>query len=217
MQVRIMAVGPYRTNCYLLSDRQRGRCGIIDPGNDAPFLIQAIQDTHLPLEAILLTHAHWDHVAGLKEVHDAYPTVPIYVGLEDQEFLGPDALKRFEETGADPGFLKYFQDALKDLPEPTHLLHGGELLFDGQIEAIATGGHTKGGISYYVPRERLLFCGDTLFAGSVGRTDLYGGSFSQLAASIQKLRQLPPETRIFPGHGPESTLAREEAENPYFR
>ncbi|MDD7201942.1 MAG: MBL fold metallo-hydrolase [Sphaerochaetaceae bacterium] len=216
MQVRQLVVGPYQTNCYLLAQEEKGRCWIIDPGNNAPFLIDAVGGTHLKLEAILLTHAHWDHIAALGGVHEAFPSAPIYVGGKDKAFLGPKALGRFEQTGADQAFLGCYRDELAKLPEPTHLLQGGEQLFDGDIQAIATGGHTPGGMSYSVPSDHLLFCGDTLFAGSVGRTDMYGGNYEELMRSIQRLRELPGTTIVLPGHGPTTTLAREAAENPYF-
>ncbi len=216
MQVRQLVVGPYQTNCYLLAEEEKGRCWIIDPGNNAPFLIDAVGGTHLEVAAILLTHAHWDHIAALGDVHAAFPSAPIYVGEKDKDFLGPNALERFERTGADRGFLDVYHDELAKLPDPTHLLQGGEQLFGGSIQVIATGGHTPGGMSYYVPNGHLLFCGDTLFAGSVGRTDLYGGNYEALARSIQKLRALPGTTIVLPGHGPETTLAQEQAENPYF-
>ncbi len=218
MQVRRIAVGPYQTNCYLLEDYKEGRSWMIDPGNDAPLLIQAVKSASLPLEAILITHSHWDHVTALGDVHQAYPQAHIYVGSADKEFLGSGALERLKETRGDSdGYLSRYESQLARLPEPTDLLFGGESLFDGMIKVIATPGHTKGGVCYLLLDEHMLFSGDTLFCGSIGRTDLYGGDYNTLLSSLKKLSLLPKETIVLPGHGEGSTIAIEKRTNPFFK
>jgi len=215
MFVDRVVVGPYQTNCYVLGDEETQSCWIVDPGGEAKRIIGCIKNHAVNPVAVLLTHTHWDHVTALAAIKEAYPDIEILVGREDAEFLGKNAYQRFDETITDRRFLAVYKEDLQHLPSPTTLLDDGQVLDDCHMRVIHTPGHTRGGVCYYHETGEFLFSGDTLFCGGIGRTDLFGGCYSDIIQSCKSLFELPAETQVLPGHGPETTIAQEQA-NPCF-
>ena len=206
MLEQTFTVGPLQENCYLLSDSETHQAVLIDPGDEAERLIAALAG--LELTAIWLTHAHFDHIGALAEVHQKFP-VPVYLHENDRELFDHAA-----ESAAFFG-VRLEQPDMKTLP-----LNQGQTLTLGtrQATCLFTPGHALGHTAFYLSEQNLVFSGDALFQGSVGRTDLPGGDPAQLLASIRReLLVLPDETRVLPGHGPETTIGRERRTNPFLR
>lgn len=199
MLVKKTVLGVYQENAYILIDDTTRDALIIDPGDEGESLVRYLESLKINLKAILLTHGHVDHVGAVDAVRDAF-SVPVYISEIDMKFIEQRKMAFGKMKRAD-----YF------------LKEGDEFIFSGKkVEIIETPGHSRGSLSYYV--DGLLFSGDVLFQNSVGRTDLPGGNMEELLYSIkEKLMKLPGETRVFPGHGPETTLAMEKAFNGYLR
>ena len=202
MKIKSIPVGEYQVNCFILPGEDR-RALIIDPGKDAPDILKLLKDEDLEVAAYLLTHGHMDHVSAVADIYDAMPA-PIAIHPADATWA-------FLETNQHPPFY--------GPPRPPAVIE--RELTDGSrweesglaYEIIATPGHTPGGVCIYFPAEQALFTGDTLFAGSVGRTDLPGGDSRILQESLKKLAALPPETKVFPGHGPATSIGHEKQTN----
>ncbi|MHB0914299.1 MAG: MBL fold metallo-hydrolase [Thermoleophilia bacterium] len=197
-------VGPLQGNCYLIFDEASHECVIIDPGEDADEIIGSIEEAALKVSAIFLTHGHSDHLGATAEVAAA-TRAPVYGSAEARAVL------------ADPGSYRLFPGMPEFEPaEVGVILAGGEAIDIGSISirVIATPGHTPGSLTYAAFGG--LFCGDLLFSGSVGRTDLPGGSFDVLASSVRKLMlKYPDETVVYPGHGNATTIGHEKENNPF--
>lgn len=199
MLVKKTVLGVYQENAYIIVDETTRDALIIDPGDEGESLVRYLESMKINLKAILLTHGHVDHVGAVDAVRDAF-SVPVYISEIDMKFIEQRKMAFGKMRRAD-FFLK----------------EGDEFTFAGKkVDIIETPGHSRGSLSYYV--DGLLFSGDVLFQNSVGRTDLPGGNMEELLYSIkEKLMKLPGETRVFPGHGPETTLAMEKAFNGYLR
>lgn len=199
MQVKVLQVGPIGTNCYLLEDEKARAAAIIDPGDEAGRILQVIKDDGMDVKYILLTHGHYDHTTAVPELHQALPQAEIYIHKADANGAGS---RLFPLAGQIPD-LKFYDegDALT--------------LGDMTIQVLHTPGHSKGSVTLKVGD--VLFCGDTLFAGSCGRTDLAGGSYDEIMASLKKLGELPGDCHVCPGHDVTSTLERERRSNPFLR
>lgn len=206
MIVEIFPVGPLGCNCTLLADETTRRATLVDPGEDLPAITQRLQKHNLSVEQILITHAHIDHVGAalhLKRLTGA----PIYLNTLDIPLL------RMMEIQA--GWLGVRTPAVADPDaDAADLL---ELPVAGQRGTILhTPGHTQGSICLHLPQSELLLAGDTLFAGSIGRTDLPGGDMKKILASLKgRLMALPDATRVIPGHGEMTTIGRERETNPF--
>jgi len=204
MIVRPLVIGTIMENTYILGSEESGDCVIIDPGGEADRVLEEVETLGLKIGMILNTHGHGDHVggvAGIKNATDA--TYGIHAA--DSEMLKSD--NSWIATIM-PGFL--------DPPEPDINVVHEQILEVGsiQIKVIETPGHTQGGVCYYT--EGLLFTGDTLFQGSIGRSDLPGGNGRLLIQNIlSRLMSLPADTIVYPGHGPETTVGREKLTNPF--
>ena len=199
MQVKVLQVGPIGTNCYLLEDEKAHVAAVIDPGDEAGRILQVIKDDGVDVKYILLTHGHYDHTTAVPQLHKALPQAEIYIHKADANGAGS---RLFPLAGQIPD-LKFYDEG--------DALTLGELT----IQVLHTPGHSKGSVTLKVGD--VLFCGDTLFAGSCGRTDLAGGSYDEIMASLKKLGQLPGDYHVCPGHDVTSTLERERRSNPFLR
>ena len=199
MEVKVLQVGPIGTNCYILEDEKARAAAIIDPGDEAGRILQVIEDDGVDVKYILLTHGHYDHTTAVPQLHKALPQAEIYIHRADANGTGSQL---FPLAGQIPD-LKFYDE-------------GDTLaLGDMTIQVFHTPGHSKGSVTLKVGD--VLFCGDTLFAGSCGRTDLAGGSYAEIMASLKKLGQLPGDYHVCPGHDVTSTLERERRSNPFLR
>ena len=194
-------VGGFEVNCSILS--ANGKAWIVDPGQEAERIIALLAKKGLEPAAILLTHAHFDHIGGVPGLLAAFPDLPVHVHAKDAVMFGHpmNQLPPDYPPVARPGNLAGL-DTLADL---------------AGLEIIETPGHTPGGVCYHFRDEKLLLSGDTLFAGSVGRTDLPGGDMATLMHSLKRLTALPEDTLVIPGHGPHTTIAAERRGNPFLR
>lgn len=204
MKVLSRPMGMVQANCYLIVSAQN-RAAIVDPGGDAAALCAWMQAEQVTPAMVLLTHAHFDHVAGLWDLLAQYD-IPVYLHAQDEEMIR-------EPRKLLCSMLQLYFTYQSDTP--MQLVQDGDrfVLDELQFSVLHTPGHSKGSSCYLVENE--LFSGDTLFAGDVGRTDLYGGSFKVLEQSLQKIANLPQDYRIHPGHGPSSTLGYEKMNNMY--
>ena len=208
MDIQRIVTGAYQENAYLVFDGA-GKAAAVDPGEDAPRILAALRDAGAELAAVLLSHGHLDHIAALPALLAAAPA-PVHVAAADADwcFTERNRLEPYAPVLSPPANLA------EDLSEGTEVRAGG-LVF----RVLATPGHSPGSVCFLLGSTpgipSVLFAGDTLFAGSIGRTDFEGGDDAAMAASLRRLASLPPETRVLPGHGPATTIARELRVNPY--
>ncbi len=196
MKVKLMQVGEIGTNCYLLEDETANAAALVDPGGEAEGILEQIRADGVEVRAIFLTHGHYDHTGAVRALREALPGVPVYLHPADAALLGTAVMPPIGET------LPYDEgDAL-----PVGSL---------TVRVIHTPGHTPGGVTLRV--EEALFTGDTLFQGSMGRTDLGGGSYDQLMHSLKRLGELEGDFQVLPGHMGVSTLDRERKSNYFLR
>lgn len=199
MLIQSMPVSDYATNCYLFGDEEAKVCALVDPGGEAPALRKMVEASGLTLSMILLTHGHSDHVDAVPALRAFYPTVPVYVHPVDYAVQGKPAMYQM-----DP------------LPNVSFYHEGDTLPLGGlTIQVLHTPGHTPGSVTLKVGD--VLFTGDTLFRGSMGRTDFPGGSYEDIMASLKKLADLPGDYQVCPGHEGRSTLETERRNNYYLR
>lgn len=204
----ILPVGLLQCNCSILGDEQTREAFVIDPGDEIEKISEVLNRHHLKVKAIIITHAHIDHVAGAHKLR-ALTGAPVYMNERDRElldaldiqakWLGVKTPSRIEiDVAARDGLVL-------DLgPAEFHVLH--------------TPGHTQGSLSLWIPQQNKLIAGDTLFRDSIGRTDLPGGNTSQILSSIKtRLFDLPDEAIVIPGHGPNTTIGREKERNPFLQ
>lgn len=206
MNIEVFTLGPVMTNAYLIYELEKGKGIVVDPGMEPERLISRIQELDLQIEAILLTHAHFDHIGGLEEVRQLHQA-PVYIHEAETDWLTvPDK----NGSGLWPGFPRI------SCQPAEQVLKGGETLtMLGQtVHVFHTPGHSPGSVTYVWGD--VIFSGDVLFRDSIGRTDLPGGDYSTLMNSIHThLMELPEETRVLSGHGPETTIGREQERNPF--
>ncbi len=190
MKIHVFSLGELQTNCYLLEDE--GKALVIDPGDDAPFILEELQRKNLELVGICLTHGHFDHAMAVGEIQMSFP-VPLYMSREDM-FL----IYRLEKSA------QHFLDHSPVVVKPLNIEYftPGELhISNFAFTVIPTPGHTPGSVCLYFPGEKNIFTGDTLFSGAVGRTDFAYGDKKKLHKSLELLFKLPDETEVYPGHG----------------
>lgn len=201
-------VGPFQTNCYLAYDEDSLEGILFDAGMEPDVLIAGIRESGAKLTKIVNTHGHIDHVAGNKALKQAFD-VPIVIHRADEPMLQGVAMQG-----------RMFGVEAENSPPPDGYLDEGDIVHLGpwKFHALFTPGHSPGSLSFYQPEHKLCIVGDTLFQGSIGRTDLPGGSFDQLATAIRaKLYTLPDDTTILPGHMGLSTIGDEKRSNPFVR
>lgn len=207
MEWKQIPLGLLQTNCYVLYNQQKD-CIIIDPGSEGDKLITYLAKEELQPKAILLTHAHFDHIGAVEVIRKAFK-IPVYVHEKEASWLSDPSLNGSQ----------LFLNGRSIIASPADKLLKveGKLTIDEfTFEIFETPGHSPGSVSFYVKDINTVFAGDTLFQGSIGRTDLPGGSHEQLLNSIEeKLLILPAETKVLPGHGPTTTIEKEINLNPF--
>ncbi|MEM4939407.1 MAG: MBL fold metallo-hydrolase [Nitrososphaerota archaeon] len=207
LRVECIPVGRLLSNSYLLYDPELGDGIIIDAGDDAEKIIKIVDERGVEVKGIYLTHGHFDHVLGVRDLKEDLGC-GFYIHEGDAAILSQA-----------PADAKYFLDVEVDPPpEPDEWIFDGQILRvgDHNVRVIHTPGHTPGSVCYLA--EEMIFTGDTLFAGSIGRTDLPGGSLQSLLSSISaKILSLPDHYAVYPGHGPSSTIGAEKMLNPFLR
>jgi len=209
MDVQALELGPLATNGYVLSAKELGKAALVDApeGIDAR-IPEIMEKTGCRVNSLLLTHGHWDHIMDMKAIRDRGATVTAHwkdrTLIETPEVMAAYALPGTRFT---PGVVDIW-------------LEGGETLeiLGAQVEVRHVPGHAPGNVLFYFPDQAMAFVGDSLFAGGVGRFDLPGGDWNTLEHSIRsRIYSLPEETRIFPGHGPPTTVGAEKRSNPFVR
>lgn len=204
LEIKTLVVSPFEENCYLVWEPEHHSGVIIDPGDEDELIISQVEKNGFEPQAILLTHGHGDHIGAVKPLKEKYD-IPIYIGKGDAPMLQSPS----ENVSAVFGYEIV-------CPPADHLVSDGDVIGFGKMKftVIDTPGHSRGGVCYHI--DRFLFCGDTLFKNSVGRTDLLGGDYETLIASIdKKLLPLPDDLICFPGHGPATTIGEERRNNPF--
>jgi len=202
--IKTLAVGPIQANCFILGCEDTLEAVVIDPGEEGDRILQAVADSNLIVKYIINTHGHMDHVSANKRVHEV-TGAPIFIHPLDAPMLDQVA-----DSAAAWGL------QAENSPAPERELQDGDEITFGKITlaVLHTPGHTLGGISLYATDD--VFVGDTLFAGSIGRTDFPGGSFETIKESIQqKLFKLGDDVRVHTGHGPTTTIGQEKRHNPF--
>lgn len=209
LEVWSCSLGPYETNCYVAWPKGEKGCWIIDASFDPEPIIDFVRAEGLRPEMLVLTHAHVDHIAGAAQVVRAFQKLPVAIHTAETEWLSNPMLNLSAMGGIEV-----------TAPGPDRLLHDGDELTLGPLKAriLHAPGHSPGGVAIFIESAGLVFGGDALFAGSIGRADLPGGNMRTLANSIRtKLYTLPDSTRVLSGHGPPTTIGREKATNPFVR
>jgi hydroxyacylglutathione hydrolase len=207
LEIVSFTLGPAQTNAYLVADSETKDAAVIDPAWDGHIILEAAQTRGWRIAHLWYTHAHFDHIGGAGAIADALNPLPL-VALHPNDHV----LWRAGGGGAFFGF------DIDPGPEPTIDFYQGQILRLGSVEFEVrfTPGHTPGHCILYVASSSVCFCGDLIFAGSVGRTDLPGASWEQLEKSIRsQIFTLPDETRLLSGHGPETTVGKEKVSNPF--
>jgi hydroxyacylglutathione hydrolase len=201
-----LTVGPFQENCYVIGDEETGTGTLVDPGDEGTRIALAVEQTGLDIAQIIITHAHIDHVGAVAALADEY-ACPVLMHAEAEPMLQQlptQAMMMGLRFGKVPIVDRHIEDE--------EILEVGGL----RLKSLYTPGHAPGHLAFYLADDGLVLSGDALFAGSVGRTDLLGGDMDLLMRSInERLLTLPDETRVLPGHGPESTIGEERAHNPF--
>jgi len=203
---QIIPVGALQCNCSILGDEASGEAIVVDPGDDIPRIVALLQKHRLTVKQILITHAHIDHIAGAARLKQLTGAPILY---------NPRDLPLVKMMDVQAGWLGM---ATPEVHAPDDTLEDGNVIAITGLSGIIlhTPGHTQGSVCLHLPAQQLLLAGDTLFAGSVGRTDLPGGDGRTLIRSIHaKLLPLPDSTIVIPGHGPNTTIGRERESNPF--
>jgi len=205
MKIKKFEVGPLFVNCYIIYDERTKEAVVIDPGDEPDLILDFIKEENLNLKYILCTHGHFDHIGSVKELRDETGAKVVLHEKDIEIYRNSPQIA-----------MQFFGIEIEPQPEPDILIKNGEILNTGNIQltVIHTPGHSPGSVCFY--NDGYIFTGDTLFAGSVGRTDIIGGSMNELLNSLKKIASLPDETIVFPGHGPKTKIGIEKKTNPFY-
>ncbi|MCX7913722.1 MAG: MBL fold metallo-hydrolase [Thermodesulfovibrionales bacterium] len=203
MWIKCLPVGPLEGNCFIVADEVTKECMVVDPGDEPDRIIDAIRGNNLKVAYIVCTHGHFDHVGSVGDIKQETDAKIILHQDEIEIYNAAKDMASFWGFDIDP------------LPDPDIFVKEGDVIQLGSItfEVLHTPGHSPGGICLYT--EGLVITGDTLFAGSVGRTDFYGGDISKLRESFRRLMTLPDNTKVLTGHGPATTIEKEKRTNMF--
>ena len=206
IEIKSMTLGMVATNCYLIINKETKEALLIDPADNALRISNVIEENVCTLKAILLTHGHFDHIMAMNELKKRYK-VPVYAHEEEEDVLKQSSLNM-------SGMIGQIYTTQADI----YVKDGEHLKLAGlDIIVLHTPGHTKGGVCYYLPEEKVLMSGDTLFHCSIGRTDFPTGSMSQLVRSVkEQLFVLPDDVQVYPGHDSVTSIGYEKQYNPFF-
>ena len=210
MKIDTIVLGAYQTNSYVVRQTaSSSRCLVVDTGLTSRPLVDFLEETALTPDAIILTHGHADHIAGVPDVQSRWPTVKLFAHEQEAPLLADMQMNLSLMSGA-PITIESVNGLLQ---------HKQRMEIAGiDFTVLLTPGHTPGSVSFYVETAGVVFAGDALFAESVGRTDFPGGDTSTLIRSIkEQLFALPDDTVVYPGHGPQTTIGHEKRHNPYLR
>lgn len=205
MNIKKFEVGPLFVNCYVVYDEKTKDAFLVDPGDEPDLILDFIKEESLNVEYIICTHGHFDHIGAVKEIkEETGAKIILHIGDLEIYRHSPQVAMQFFGIEIDPQ------------PEPDKLIEKEEKIsiFGKELKFLHTPGHSPGSISLHI--DNFLFTGDTLFAGSVGRTDLIGGSMEKLLNSLKKIATLPHETVVLPGHGPKTKIQNEIKTNPFY-
>lgn len=205
MKIRKFEVGPLLVNCYMVYDEKTKDAFLVDPGDEPDLIIDFIKEENLNVKYIICTHGHFDHIGAVGEIKEETGAM-IILHIEDLEIYRNSPYIA----------MQFFGIEVASQPEADKLIEKDEKIsiFGRDITLLHTPGHSPGSISIHI--DNILFTGDTLFAGSVGRTDLMGGNMEKLINSLKKIANLPRETIILPGHGPKTKIENEIKTNPFY-
>ncbi len=209
MKIDTIILGDYETNCYCVRERNdQKECSIIDPGLNPESLIRFLKVHELQPVEIVLTHGHVDHIAGVESLREYWPEVKVVIHENDAEMLTNPAMNLSIMAGT----------MVQARPAEVRLTDEDQYyqMIGIRFQLFHTPGHTPGGICLYSAKDQVVFVGDTLFAGSIGRTDFPTGNHQALIKAIKtKLLHLPVQTAVYPGHGPQTTIGQEKKFNPF--
>ena len=205
IRIKTCVLGQVSTNCYLVYDDQTKEGVVIDPADNAPYILNKCSELGITLMAVLLTHGHFDHILAVEEIRRAFKEITVYAAEKEAKLLGDPRLNLTASYGTGVTL------------SPDHLVKDGDILelagFKWQV--IETPGHTEGSVCLWIKEEEVLISGDTLFAESLGRTDFPTGSSADIIRSIkERLFVLPDDTMVYPGHGEPTTIGHEKTHNP---
>ncbi len=206
MKIAKFILGSMQTNCYFIIDEITKSCMIVDPADDIDVIIKKLSDKELTCEGIILTHGHFDHMLALEALRDR-TNAKLYVHEADNELL----------LDPEKSLMSFYTGSKTPCRSADVLLKDGDTIdFHGNIiKVMHTPGHTKGSCCYLIGEH--MICGDTLFRGSIGRYDFYGGDYDTILSSLEKIKAFETDYRIYPGHGPSSHLSYEKEYNLYMR
>lgn len=201
MIIKQLIVGPLENNCYIIADKHSKEAFIVDPGDEPDRILDLIHENKFKAKYIVCTHAHFDHIAVISDIKQE---------TDVKIVLHRDDLELYQNVKSQAALWGYEIDSL---PDPDLFVEEDDTLTVGDLNFVIlhTPGHSPGGICLY--GEGIVITGDTLFAGSVGRTDLFGGDMKKLKVSYKRLMSLPEDTKVLPGHGPETTIKKEKVDN----
>lgn len=202
-----LEIGPFMVNCYIVGDEHTKDAAVIDPGSEGDTILMTLAKHNLKVTSIILTHAHIDHINAAKAIRES-TRAPLMCHKDEAKFV---------TTAPAQALMFGIRPTLP--PKVDKTLKEGDEVKIGNItlKVLLTPGHSPGGISLHAAEQKVIFCGDALFAGSIGRTDLIGGDYDLLIRSIrEKIFTMPDDTRVCPGHGPDTSVGFEKKHNPFF-